>query len=126
MKQLPIFSDFKKAVSRLEESLSKEKTAINRDSALMRFQMSFDAAMKTLKEYARSQGKECYVPKQCLRVAFQLGLIPHDTKWLDMVDDRNAIIHTYKESLAEYIYSKLSTYLVLLKSLVQKIETADV
>ena len=87
--------------------------------------MSFDAAMKTLKEYARSQGKECYVPKQCLRVAFQLGLIAHNTKWLDMVDDRNAIIHTYKEALADKIYSKLSTYVVLLKSLVQKIETTD-
>ena len=125
MKQLPIFGDFKKAVARLEESLSKEKTAITRDSALMRFQMSFDSAIKTLKEYSRSQGKECYVPKQCLRVAFQLGLIAHDTKWLDMVDDHNAIIHTYKEALADKIYSKLSTYVVLLKSLVQKIETTD-
>lgn len=125
MKQPPIYSDFKKAVSRLEESLSKEKTAINRDSALMRFQMSFDTAIKTLKEYSRSQGKECYVPKQCLRVAFQLGLIPHDPKWLKMVDDRNDIIHTYKEELANIIYTKLPTYLDLLKALIQKIDTVE-
>lgn len=125
MKQFPIFSDFKKAVSRLAQSLSIEKTAINRDSALMRFQMSFDTAVKTLKEYIRSQGKECYVPKQCIRVAFQLGLIPHDPRWLEMVDDRNAIIHTYKEQLADAIYTKLSTYLVLLKALIRKLESAD-
>jgi len=43
-----IFSDFKKAVSRLEESVTKEKTIERRDSALMRFQLSFDTAIKSL------------------------------------------------------------------------------
>lgn len=126
MRGVPIFSDFKKAVSRLEESLAKEKTIEIRDSALMRFQMSFDTAIKSLREYLRSQGKECYVAKQCIRAAFQLRLVDHDPNWLEMVDDRNEMIHTYNEKVAEAIYERLPKYLGIFKSLIEKLEEAEI
>ena|SRR3989344_91712 len=126
MKESPVFADFKKAVTRLKESMSKEKTIERRDSALMRFQLSFDTGIKSIKEYLKSQGKECYVAKQCLRSAFQIGLIEHDSSWLQMVDDRNEIIHSYNEEVAEYIYSKLNQYLVLFNKLIENLEKAEV
>jgi len=125
MDEFPTFISFKRAVSRLEESMSKEKTTERRDSALMRFQLSFDTAIKSTKNYLKSQGQECYTAKQCLRSAFQVGLIDHDPAWLEMVDDRNEIIHTYDESIADSIYGKLKTYLQLFKSLINKLEQVE-
>jgi len=122
MDKFPTFASFKKAVSRLEESVSKEKTAERRDYALMRFQLSFDTAIKSTKNYLRSQGQECYTAKQCLRSAFQVGLIDNDPTWLQMVDDRNDIIHSYDEDIANTIYGKLGAYLELFNKLINALE----
>lgn len=125
MKDNPIFRNFQKAVSRLEESVTQEKTIERRDSALMRFQLSFDSCIKSIKEYMRTQGKETYTAKQVLKAAFEVGLIEHNPEWLQMVNDRNEIIHSYNEEIAEAIYSKLPEYLELFKSLIPKLEQLE-
>lgn len=114
--------DFARTVDRLEESVEVKKTKMSRDSAILRFQLCFDLSWKTIKEYAKKQGIECYSPRECFKTAFELGLIEHDTVWLDIIDDRNDIIHTYKEEIAEEIYGKLKDYLVLFKDLLEKLQ----
>jgi hypothetical protein len=51
-----ILNDFKNAISRLEEVLKLEKTDIVRDSAIKRFELSFDLAWKAIKSYAKMEG----------------------------------------------------------------------
>lgn len=117
--------DFQKALRRLEEALSVEKTDTSRDSAIMRFQLCFDLAWKSVKAYAKNEGSECYSPRSCFKTAFQLGLIDYDQGWSDMIVDRNDIAHTYKEELAERIYGKLTGHLKLFKQLVDKLGALD-
>ena len=117
-----ILKDFQKAIERLEEVLMLEKTEINRDSAIKRFELCFDLAWKAIKETARREGSECYSPRECLKVAFQLKLIEHDEKWLQMIDDRNWAVHLYKEEIADKIYLKLPEYLEKFKNLLNKIK----
>lgn len=119
-----MLADFQKATKRLEEVLSLKKNEITRDSAIMRFQIVFDLAWKLIKVYARSEGLECYSPKNCFQTALQLGLIDYDERWLEMIDDRNLIIHTYTEERAENIYKKLKDYLKPFQSLANKLEKA--
>ena len=54
-----ILEDFEKAVKRLEEVLELKKTEVVRDSAIKRFELCFDLAWKTIKEYARKYGMAC-------------------------------------------------------------------
>lgn len=112
-----LLSDFKTATDRLKEVLKLSKTDTNRDSAILRFQLCFDLAWKSIKAFARKEGKECYSPRQCFKVGFQLGLIEHDQMWLKMIESRNEIVHTYQEKLAVSIYSYLKDYLDLFESL---------
>jgi len=114
--------DFKRAVKKLEEVLNLKKTEIIRDSAIKRFELCFDLAWKTIKNYAKEQGVECYSPKECFKTAFQLKLINHEEKWLEIIDDRNLSTHLYSEKQAEEIYSKLSDYLKLFKELFKSIK----
>lgn len=114
--------DFQQAIVRLEEALKLRKTKTTRDSALLRFQLCFDLAWKSIKLYAKNQGLECFSPKSCFQTAYQLKLIDYEEKWLEMIDDRNKIVHVYEEPIADKIYSKLKNYLQLFKDLNNKLQ----
>jgi nucleotidyltransferase substrate binding protein (TIGR01987 family) len=118
----PVFDDFKKAIMRIEEALKLKKTTVTRDSAIKRFELCFDLAWKVVKIYSKSQGMECYSPRDCFKTAFQLGLIEHNKNWIEMIESRNRAVHIYKEEFADEIYSKLSVYLNLFNGLVEKLE----
>jgi nucleotidyltransferase substrate binding protein (TIGR01987 family) len=113
----PIFEDLKKATGRLEEVLKLEKTEVTRDSAIKRFELCFDLSWKTIKNYARNQGLECYSPRDCFKTAFQLKLVDYDERWLRMIDDRNLTTHLYKEEYADEVYSRLGEYLEMFEQL---------
>jgi hypothetical protein len=72
-------ADFAAAVARLEEALALPKDAIVRDSA----------------------------PRTCFRAAFKNAVIEDDLFWIELTALRNYTVHTYNESLADYVYSRL-------------------
>lgn len=117
-----IFEDFKKAIQRLQEVLSLKKNAIIRDSAIKRFELCFDLAWKLIKLYAKDKGIECYSPRDCFKTAFQLELIRHDEKWLEMIEGRNLAVHLYGEENADKLYSHLKDYLELFQKLLLQLE----
>ncbi|MBL7156494.1 MAG: nucleotidyltransferase substrate binding protein [Candidatus Pacebacteria bacterium] len=117
-----ILKDFEKAIQKLEKVLKLKKTDIIRDSGIKRFELCFDLAWKSAKEFARNQRVECYSPVECFKSAFQLKLIDYDTEWLDMVKDRNLTVHLYKEEMADKVYKNLPGYLKMFKSLLKKIQ----
>lgn len=99
---------FEQAMTRLSEALQLKKDDIVRDSAIQRFEFTFDLAWKTVKTYLREQkGIVCVSPKDCIRAAYAQGLIPYDDAWLTMTDMRNETAHTYNEEVAEKIYAQL-------------------
>ena len=118
----PIFEDFEKTVTRLGEVLKLEKTDINRDSAIKRFELCFDLAWKSFKAYAKNQGLECYSPRECFKTAFQLKLIEHDKEWLEMIEDRNRTAHLYNEAQANEVYSSFPNYLKLFEGLLNTLK----
>jgi len=119
---LLILNNFKKAVEKLQEVLNLEKTTIIRDSAIKRFELCFDLAWKSVKFCAKIEGVECYSPRNCFKTAFQLKLINHNEKWLEMIEDRNLAVHLYKEEYADELYSRLSIYLKMFEELILQLE----
>ena len=115
--------DFEKSIKKLEEVLSLEKSEIIRDSAIKRFELCFDLSWKTVKNYAKHEGIECYSPKECFKSAFQLKLIDKEKEWLEIVNDRNLSTHLYNEEKAEEIYSRLSNHLESFQQLFKKINS---
>lgn len=45
-----IFESFSQSISRLDEILKEPKTVANRDSAIKRFELTFELAWKSLKQ----------------------------------------------------------------------------
>lgn len=99
---------YQKAVSRLEEVLEREKNEVVRDSAIKRFEFTFDLAWKLIKAYLQEEkGVSCASPKECFRQAYRTGLINYDEFWLKMTELRNQAVHTYSEKFADSFYEKL-------------------
>lgn len=117
-----ILKDFNQTIIALKEVLAVEKNKITRDSALLRFQLCFELAWKAIKVYSRKEGVECFSPKSCFQTAFQLNLVDYDENWLNMVNDRNLIVHLYEEDMADKIFSRLPDYLTLFEKLYLKLK----
>lgn len=116
---------FRRAVDRLANALAQPKNEFLRDSAIQRFEFTFELAWKVLKEYLELQGLEARSPKAAIRGAFQVGLLPEDPGWLEMLELRNLTSHTYDEALAERIYGELPNALERFRQLLQKLEEAE-
>ncbi|MDD8018579.1 MAG: HI0074 family nucleotidyltransferase substrate-binding subunit [Bacteroidota bacterium] len=116
-----IYASYTKSLERLKEILRADKTVANRDSAIKRFEFTTELAWKLIQVYLREQRIVCRSPKECLREAYAFGLIEDDDRWLQMIDDRNITVHTYNETTADEVYSRLSMYLELFEILKLKI-----
>lgn len=116
--------DFKKALARLEEVLRHEggeDRDIRRDSAIKRFELTFDLSWKLIKASLEDRGIACTSPLGCFREGYREKILVNDTIWMDMVKMRNETVHTYNLRLAEKVYDKLSSTLDAFQKLAEAI-----
>jgi nucleotidyltransferase substrate binding protein (TIGR01987 family) len=107
-KSAPLREDFAPAIARLEQALALPKDDIVRDSAIQRFEISFELCWKFLKAYLEEEhNAACTSPRTCFRAAFKNGVIDNDPFWIDLTVLRNYTVHTYSERLADYVYARL-------------------
>ena len=116
---------FERAVGKLSDALNQEKNEYIRDSAIQRFEFTFELAWKTMKAYLEEQGIRVYSPRESLKGAFQSGLINDDPNWLRTIELRNLTTHTYNESIADEIYGALPAILVLYAGLLVKLKNRE-
>ncbi len=112
-----VAQQFTDALLRLKQVLQKPKDEFIRDSAIQRFEFTYELAWKAIKANLEEKGVSVYSPRDAIRAAFQNGLIADDPLWLQMVETRNQSSHAYGEPLPEQVYAKLSGYLPLFDAL---------
>lgn len=118
-----LIGQFKKATQRFSEVLAVKKTTIVRDSAIQRFEFTFDLSWKAIKTWLEEKkGVICNSPKECFREAYRQKLIDYDKVWIKMTDWRNASVHTYKEELAESLYAELPKALEHFQQLLENLK----
>ncbi len=79
-------ADFARAITRLDEDLALPSDPIVRDSAIQRFEISFELCWKFLKAYLEEQHNTSCT---CFRSAFRHGIIDNDPFWIDLTVLRN-------------------------------------
>ena len=119
-------SNFSDALRRFEESIIKIQNCKNsenysffRDSAIQRFEFTFEIMWKTMKVFLEREGIRCASPRACIRELFTTGYIKEETarELLKMLNDRNLTVHTYREEIAEDIANRLGDYVKTLRKL---------
>lgn len=104
-------AEARRALATLEELAGREeRSVVERDAAIMRFAYTFEAVWKAarLHLYER-EGLEVGSPKQAVRASRQVGLLTDDEAEaaLRMADDRNLVVHVYREAVARALDTRL-------------------
>ena len=112
---------YERPTDRLSEALDQPKNPFLRDSAIQRFEFTFEFSWKVLKAFLSFQGLEARSHRTAIRGAFEVGLITEDEGWLGLLELRNLASHTYDETLADRVYAELPGALLLFRTLLARI-----
>jgi len=113
------FSEFQKALKSLEKALMvKDPDEIYRAGIIQYFEMTFELAWKSLKDYLFEQGFDPKTPRQTIQQAFRSEIIEDGHVWIDALEMRNMIAHTYDENHAKDVEKLIrNNYFSFLKAL---------
>ncbi len=111
----------------LQEALLLPEHALKRDATIQRFEYTADTAWKAAKEtLLRRHSVDVRFPKEAFQKCFLVGLVTEEVcaALLKAVDDRNLSSHTYSETRAEEIYSRIPAHAQAFARLLEVLETA--
>lgn len=112
-----------KAINSLEEVLLLEKNAIIRDSAIQRFEYTFEFAVKFIRRYiqqnyANMSDYDANNFRDVIRTALQLKITNKSfDDWIRYRDARNKTSHGYSEKNAEEVYKIAQEFLIEAKEI---------
>ena len=100
------FQNFDRALDLLRDGLKEGPGALSlleKEGVIQRFEYSFELAWKTVKDYLEAAGLTIIpiTPRQVLKEAFAARVIDDGQAWIDMLDHRNLLSHTYDSSVFE-------------------------
>ncbi|MFW2488534.1 nucleotidyltransferase substrate binding protein [Clostridium chromiireducens] len=118
------FSNYKKAAMQLEEFIEKDELNKFEIQGLIQcFEYTFELAWKTMKDYLENEGFEVKSPRQTIQTAFQTQLVTDGHTWIDALEKRNLMAHTYDEDVAKEAEQLIKQkYYGIIKELLNKLE----
>ncbi len=122
------FNNYKKALEKLNEALSKFKDGKLNEMELVGmikfFEMVYELAWLTIKDYYENQGEvNIQGSRDSIRLANTRGLIKGGEVWLRMIDSRKLTVHTYNVDTANEVATKiLNEYFDLFIALETRLE----
>jgi nucleotidyltransferase substrate binding protein (TIGR01987 family) len=105
-----------KTVKRFAEALQVPESSIVMDAAIQRFEFTYELLWKTLKIFLEDiHGIRAVSPRLVFKEAFALSVVEQEDIFLEMMQSRNLLSHTYNEEQAAEIYRKCPMYLSAIK-----------
>jgi nucleotidyltransferase substrate binding protein (TIGR01987 family) len=111
MKPEALLADFSHALGQLEDAL-KISADHDRVGCIQYFVLTFELAWKTIRCIAAIDGHDPGgSPKSCLRAAFLRKWIDEEAIWLEMLNARHRMFHTYDAKDAVVICEQLPAFI---------------
>ena len=100
------FQNFDRAVILLREPIARgvaTLSVLEREGTIQRFEVAIELAWKTLRDYLEYEGEtlEVVTPRNVIKEAFSSRVIEDGQVWMDMLDHRNLLSHTYDQTVFE-------------------------
>ncbi len=122
------YDNFSRALIDLHEGLKEKEpysTVVQTGLAAL-FAICFEQAWKLMKQVLEDNGRHDYrtgAPKAALKLAYQCGMISDIDGWLELLEKRNVLAHTYsEESALEIIRLIKEKYIFLFDGLKKEID----
>jgi len=96
------FANYEKAFEQLSSAIEQDSySALETAGLIKTFEFTFELAWKTLKGYMEAEGFIVPSPRRVIKQAFQEGFIDNGSIWLDALEKRNIMSHTYNEERSQ-------------------------
>jgi nucleotidyltransferase substrate binding protein (TIGR01987 family) len=119
------FENFDRALGLLREALAygqENLSPLEQEGAAQRLEYTLELAWKCMKDYLEDSGVTISpaTPRQVIKEAFVAKIITDGQTWIDMLNHRNLLSHTYDFAVfEEAIRATADRYLPTLQSLHQ-------
>lgn len=98
------FENLQSAYLRLQEAIAANRQApenrLIQMALIKAFEMTFELSWKTMMDYLKYNGIDVKLPREIIKQAFASDIIVDGQMWMDMLEDRNLMAHTYDEARA--------------------------
>ncbi len=105
------YNNLVKAYRQLEQANDQfsKLSDLEKEGMIQRFEYTFELSWKTLKDYLESRGVLVQFPRDVIKEAFSSGIIHDGQLWMDMLDNRNLMAHTYQEEIFQEVVQNVHT-----------------
>ncbi len=107
------FENYKRAFSLLREAIGymdgRELSQLEKEGVIQRFEYTMELAWKVMRDYLESENVvfEQITPKTVIREAFESRFVSDGQLWMDMLDARNLMSHSYDQEDFEKVIGNL-------------------
>jgi nucleotidyltransferase substrate binding protein (TIGR01987 family) len=107
------FQNFDRALVLLREALERGPAALNqleKEGTIQRFEYCLELAWKTVKDFLEDGGLVInpVTPREALKQAFAAKVLGDGQVWIDMLNHRNLLSHTYDCAVFEKVLEALA------------------
>jgi len=108
------YENFCKALSNLQEGLKLNEpySVVEQTGIVGLFEICFEQSWKLMKAVLEEHGRfedKIGSPRAIIKIAYQCNMIKDGEKWLELLESRNILAHTYSDAEAVEIIRKLKT-----------------
>jgi len=98
------FENLQRALAQLRAAIAAHQAMPENDlfviALIKAYEFSFELSWKTLKDLLAWNGVDARLPREVLKQAFATGLVDDGQLWIDMLEQRNLMAHTYHQARA--------------------------
>ncbi len=104
------FQNFEKAFAQLKSAVTQLENLsdLEKEGMIQRFEYTFELAWKTLKDYLEEKNVDAKFPREVIKQSFKYEIINKGDIWLEMLEQRNLMAHTYEEKIFKNVVNKIS------------------
>ena len=111
------FENFTKARKKLHNALSFHKQDVDNElyqlALIQSFEFTYELGWKTIKDFLQYEGvKNVSLPREVIKHGFHHNIIEDGQIWINMLEDRNLMAHTYDEKKANKAVYNITEYYV--------------
>ena len=122
------YENFCRALENLHEGLKLDEpySIVEQTGIVGLFEICFEQAWKTMKALLEEDGRfgqKTGSPRRILKTAYQCGMLDNEEGWLELLEARNLLAHTYSDEQSLTVIRQMKTdYVLLFDALKKEIE----
>ena len=122
------FDNFERAFRKLDLAVNTHNQMPDDEliaiALIKSFEFTYELGWKTLKDYLEYTGIEVKLPREVIKQAFANELVENGQIWINMLEDRNLMAHTYNDERAKIAIDRIvNQYFSALRSFQKKFIT---